>query len=133
MKALCEKLDLLLRCSDPTADHIEIVKPEAREMLAQLRAWVEATAAKPSDALLSARVGKANDSRDVKPADLCRVLAHDIDTGAVKADSVVLVFMDRPEHADWDVGRYVANMSCDQELVALELAKEQCIRRWVRR
>lgn len=106
-----------------------------REALAELVSYerqINPPPRRPDEPLVSARIGRMNGNRDVKPADLCRAMAHDIDTGALKADGLVLVWMWRPEEGDWDCGRYLANMRSDQELVALELAKQSCMDKWRR-
>lgn len=105
----------------------------SRDELMELATLLGVLGPRPDEPLLSARIGRAKSNLDVKPADLCRTMAHDIDTGFIKADGVVLVYMWRPEDGDWDCGRYLANMRTDQELVALELARQACLDNWRRR
>lgn len=104
-----------------------------REELTEIARELAAFPARPDEPMLSARISRKSDNREVKPADICRVMAHDLDAGTLKADGVVLVYMNRPDEGDWDCGRYLANMRADEELVALTLAKEQCMRRWLKR
>lgn len=85
------------------------------------------------DRMAIARVNRAKDSRDVKPPDLLRTMAHDIETGRIQVDGLVLIWMWRPADKAWDAGTYRCNMGSDQELVAIELAKERCIRQWLKR
>ena len=102
----------------------------SRDELMELATLLGVLGPRPDEPLLAARISRMPDNKDVKPADLCRVMAHDIDTGLLKADGVVLVYMWRPEEGAWDFGRYTANMTHDEELVALTLAKEKAMRAW---
>ncbi len=129
MRAVLEKLETLLEQSNQEAEALPLLRVEMQWMVSELRKAL-ATAPRPDEPLLAARIGKMKNNKDVKPADLCRAMAHDIDTGFLKADSLVLVYMHRPPDSDWDVGRYTANLTHDQELVALTLAKEKALRAW---
>lgn len=76
------------------------------------------------------RIETANDNVGMRPQDVLRFAADEIDAGRQRADSMVLLLINRPEGGEWEYDSYRANLSRDQELVALVLAQESCIRRW---
>jgi len=86
-----------------------------------------------ADRMAAKRVSQAKDCREVSPTDLLRTMARDIEVGEIKVDGLVLIWMWRPDDEPWDAGTYRCNMGSDQELVAIELAKERCIRKWLNR
>lgn len=82
------------------------------------------------DQLYLRRVRRAKDSRDVLPGDLLRTMAADIETGQIPCDGLVLVAIYRPKEKAWEQNTYRCNMTYDQEMVALEIAKDRCMARW---
>lgn len=82
------------------------------------------------DELAAARVDRENDNTKVRPADLLRAMAHDIETGVLKVDALLLLYMNRPKGASWDWGSYRCGLTRDQEVVILALAQERTIRNW---
>lgn len=79
------------------------------------------------------RLNAVKDSRDLSVVELLRLAIDDIEKGELVCDGVVVVFTDRPDDKNWTYETYRANMPSDQEVVALELAKERCIHRWLKR
>lgn len=89
--------------------------------------------------LAAKRLDKTSTSMNASPLDLLRAAAHDLETGRVPCDGIVIVFMHRPglyeqgkeNDEPWTCTVHRAKMTADQELVALELAKDQCKHRWL--
>lgn len=81
--------------------------------------------------LSALRVDKRPYNKDVSPLDLLRAAAHDIETGKLKCDGLLIVFMDRPAEGAWEHSSYRANMTADAELVALELSRHKCLTQWI--
>lgn len=44
--------------------------------------------------LASLRVDRASDNRDIKPVDLLRAMVHDIESGRINADGLILLYVD---------------------------------------
>jgi hypothetical protein len=81
--------------------------------------------------LAALRVGKAEDNKDITPLDLLRTMIHDIETGALKVDGLMILWFNRPKGEDWDMGSYRARVDRVEQLAFLELAKERHIRGWL--
>ena len=82
------------------------------------------------DELTRRRIETADDNVGLRPQDILRFAADEIDAGRQKADGLLVLTVHRPETGEWEMDSYRANLSRDQELVALVLAQESCIRRW---
>lgn len=83
-----------------------------------------------TDELARAKVNRAKSSYDVSPVDLLRTMALDIERGDLVVDGLVLVWAHRPKDDPWEFGAYRCCMRFDEELVALEMAKQRVIDRW---
>jgi hypothetical protein len=84
-----------------------------------------------SEELAWHRVERADDCLKVRPIDLLRAAAHDIETGKIQCDAVLILYAHRPQDAAWTLGDYRAGLSRDQQLVLLEMGKRRCIDRWI--
>lgn len=84
-----------------------------------------------TDELAPKRVDKATDNMDVRPVDLLRAMAHDIERGELKCDGLLLIYANRPKDGPWDYGAYRCGMSRDQEVVTLVMTQERAIRHWI--
>lgn len=83
------------------------------------------------DELAIARVNAAKDNGSVKPIDLLKAMIHDLETGVITADGLILVYANRPaEKAPWSFGRYVCGMTYDQEIVALHMRLAAITEAW---
>lgn len=82
------------------------------------------------DELIAARVARENDNLNVKPVDLLRAMAEDIEKGRLQVDGLVLLYANRPKGEAWDYGSYICGMTSDQEIIALVMAQERAVRRW---
>lgn len=80
--------------------------------------------------LSGGRVDRAADCMEVKPVDLLRAMALDISTGKLDADGLVLIYINRPKEAAWDIGHYVCGLSRLEVLGLMPLIQESIIRRW---
>ena len=76
------------------------------------------------------RIETADDAMEVTPSQMLRFVADEIDAGRQNCDGLVVLTTFRPEDGAWEYDTFRANLSRDQELVALVLAHESCIRRW---
>lgn len=83
--------------------------------------------------LAALRVGKADDNKDVKPVDLLRAMIHDIESGELKCDGLLLVWLDRPEEGNWDYGVYRSNVTRIEELAWYRLLEWSHLHRWTGR
>lgn len=83
-----------------------------------------------TDELAIARVNRAANNTDVRPVDLLRAMADDIEKGKIKVDGLVLLYANRPANSAWDYGAYRCGMTRDQELVTIVMAQERTIRNW---
>lgn len=83
-----------------------------------------------TERMASMRCDRAASNLHVKPIDLLRAAAHDVETGLVKCDGVLILFAYRPEDGDWQYDNYRAGLTRDQEIVTLSLAQERVIRQW---
>lgn len=81
--------------------------------------------------LASKRMDRTKDSSEANVLDVLRAAAHDVEVGTIKADCVLVVFLNRPKDGPWMHDTYRANLTYDQELVALELSKAKCLHRWI--
>jgi len=86
-----------------------------------------------TDELAKRRVDRAMDNKTVRPVDLLRAMADDIECGDLKVDGLLLLYIDRPEGEVWDTGAYRCGLTRDAELVVLDLAHERTIRQWIRK
>ncbi|MGH6892916.1 MAG: hypothetical protein ACRD3R_06660 [Terriglobales bacterium] len=84
-----------------------------------------------NDDLASRRVDRAKSNQDVRPVDLLRAMADDIESGRLQCDGLVLLYLHRPPTGQWGSGTYRAGVTYDQEFVAIELARERCLRKWL--
>lgn len=84
-----------------------------------------------SDELASKRVEKAKDNMDVRPVDLLRAMATDIERGEIKCDGLLLIYANRPKDGPWEYGAYRCGMTRDQEVVTLAVTQERTIRKWM--
>jgi hypothetical protein len=68
----------------------------------------------------------------VKPIDILRAAAHDLENGQVKCDGVLILFADRPApvNESWTFEAYRAGLTRDQEVVLLTMSLERTIRNW---
>lgn len=80
--------------------------------------------------LALARVDRAADCMNVKPRDMLIAMLHDIDTGKLKCDGLLLVYVNRPVDGPWSIGSYRANMSRDAEIVALHMRITEATEQW---
>jgi hypothetical protein len=82
--------------------------------------------------LASLRCDKATGNVEVKPIDILRAAAHDIETGKVKADSIVILFGHCPDALDqpWVLETYRAGCPRDREIVLLNMQLAKTIRTW---
>lgn len=82
--------------------------------------------------LAAKRTEKLTSNLDVKPIDILRAAAHDIETGVLKCDGVLVLFANRPAPVDepWVFDAYRAGMTRDQEVVLLTMSLERTIRNW---
>jgi len=82
--------------------------------------------------LASKRLDKTPSNLKVKPVDLLRAAAHDIEAGTIKCDAVLVLFAHCPEAAEepWIFDTYRAGMARDREVVLLTLALERTVRQW---
>lgn len=80
--------------------------------------------------LSARRADRATDSTEVTPLDMLRATAHDIATGKVEFDSLLIIGITRPDEGPWTYEVSRANLPRDQELVALTMCADSCIRRW---
>lgn len=79
------------------------------------------------------RLSKMTDNKDAKPIDLLRAAIHDIETGALQCDGMMLVWMVRPKDSDWDYGVYRANVTRIEELAWYRLLEHSHLHKWIRR
>lgn len=82
------------------------------------------------DELAVKRVKKANDNSEVRPVDLLRTMAHDIENGIIKCDGLLLLYVDRPKDGSWTYGSYRCGLARDQEVLTLVMHQERAIRNW---
>jgi hypothetical protein len=82
--------------------------------------------------LASLRCDKAEGNVEVKPLDLLRAACHDIETGRVKADSLLILFAHCPAALDepWTFETYRAGCTRDREVVLLNLQLAKAIDSW---
>lgn len=72
-----------------------------------------------TEKLAALRIGRLESNLDVRPIDLLRAAAHDLEVGDVKADGVLVVFVQTEEA--WDVATMRAGLRWNDELTALQL------------
>jgi hypothetical protein len=82
------------------------------------------------DDLAVARVARETNNTKVKPTDLLRAMIHDIETGELEVDGLLLLYALRPENARWTYGAYRSGMTRDQEVVTLAVMNERVLREW---
>ena len=83
------------------------------------------------DEVTRRRLQTIENSEDIKPAELLRMVLDDIERGAISPDGILVLYCTRPEDGEWVCGTYRANLTRDQELVQIELAKMRCLRDWI--
>lgn len=85
------------------------------------------------DEVTRRRLQSIENSRDITPVELLRMVLDDIERGEINPDGLVVIWCRRPKAGDdrgWECGTYRANMTRDQELVQLRLAERRCMRSW---
>ena len=82
--------------------------------------------------LSAMRCDKQTSNLKTKPIDLLRAAAHDIETGRVKCDSLLILFAHCPDSVDeaWELNAHRAGLTRDREVVLLTLSLERTIRQW---
>lgn len=82
--------------------------------------------------LASLRCDKVTNNTKVTPLDLLRAAAHDLETGKVKADSIMILFAHCPAAIDepWTFESYRAGCTRDREVALLNLQLSKTIRQW---
>lgn len=84
-----------------------------------------------NDELAPKRVDKAKDNADIRPVDLLRAMATDIERGEITCDGLLLIYANRPKDGPWIYGAYRCGMARDQEVVTLAIMQERTIRYWI--
>ena len=82
------------------------------------------------DELTRARIDRETNNLKVRPTDLLRAMAHDIDSGKLKVDGLLLLYAHRPLEQPWEYGAYRCGMTSDQELVTIVLAQDRALQKW---
>lgn len=72
-----------------------------------------------TEKLAAFRIGRLASNLDVRPIDLLRAAAHDVETGEVKCTGVLVVLVNASEA--WDVATMRAGLKWNDELTALQL------------
>lgn len=82
--------------------------------------------------LASKRCDKAENNMDVTPLDLLRAAAHDMESGSVKANSIIILFGHCPGPTDepWTFETYRAGCTRDREIVLLNMQLAKAVRQW---
>lgn len=78
-----------------------------------------------------ARLERIDDNMKITAVELMKLLIADIESGKVKIDGIVILTALRPDNGRWEFETRRAGMTRDQELVALTMAKDRCIRNWL--
>lgn len=82
--------------------------------------------------LASIRCDRTKSNMETRVIDLLRAAAHDIETGKVKADSLLILFGDCPTSINepWAFETYRAGCTRDREIVMLTMGLDKAIRNW---
>lgn len=83
--------------------------------------------------LAAKRVERASDNADVRPIDLLRAMANDIESGQLECDGLLIIFRNRPAVGDWSFGSYRCRLTRDEEAGTLMLAQDRFMKRWMGR
>lgn len=76
------------------------------------------------------RVQRMSDNDHCTPVELLKLVLHEIDTGAVKADSIMIITVDRSGEG-WVVQRFRAKLTRETEIALLTTSQYKAIRDWV--
>jgi hypothetical protein len=83
--------------------------------------------------LSALRVGKADSNLHVRPIDLLRAAAHDVEVGETKCDGVLVLFViKKPDGRVMDIESLRAGLPWEDELLALQLELHRCTARQFR-
>ena len=74
-----------------------------------------------TERLSALRIGRLESNLDVRPIDLLRAAAFDVESGATKCDGVIVLLVHRPEGVSWGLSTMRAGLAWNDELTALQL------------
>lgn len=80
---------------------------------------------------VSKRADKAKKNSEITCVELLQSMIHDIETGQVKCDGMVIAYCLRPTGKPWDFGRYRSNLTRDAECMLLQVSTHKAIQGWV--
>ena len=81
------------------------------------------------DELAIARVNNATDNTKVSPTDILKVALHDIETGVIQCDTLLVIAISkRPECEDINYLR--CNVTRIEEVAYFEMAKYKSLKAW---
>lgn len=80
--------------------------------------------------MASLRADKAKDNLSITPLDLLRAAIHDLETGAAKADGMVICMVHRPLNEDRTYETYRCGLTRDQEAAHLMVMQDIFMRKW---
>lgn len=83
------------------------------------------------DEVTRRRLQSIENSRDITPVEVLRMVLDDIERGEISPDGILVLYCTRPEDGEWVCGSYKSNLPYNQELVQIELARERCLRAWI--
>jgi hypothetical protein len=81
-----------------------------------------------TDELAIKRVERETDNLKVAPLDLLKLMLHDIQTGAIKPDGLLLLYFERPKEGERSMGTYRANVTWEQEVAYLQMQITRVLR-----
>lgn len=83
-----------------------------------------------SDDLAVKRFERAKDCHEVSPLDTLRTMIHDIETGVVKCDGLLVIAVNRDQKNPTYFQAYRSRLRRDEEVMILEAQKYKALKRW---
>lgn len=77
------------------------------------------------------RVAKMTDNAECTPADLLKMVLHEIETGQISVESLMVITQRREAGGSLTVRRYRANLPRQTEIAMLGVAHHEAIRDWI--
>jgi hypothetical protein len=79
---------------------------------------------------LARKEAKAKTNMDIAPVDLLKILIRDIETGVVKADSMLVLVNDTHDEFSWCTSYYRCGLTRERENSMLSIAQHRHLHNW---
>jgi len=84
-----------------------------------------------SDEFTAKRVAKMTDNAECTPVELLRYVLHEIESGEISPDCIMILAAKRHNGTRWDTASYRANLGRADEIAMLASAQHKAIRDWI--